>query len=206
MTRCRIDNKKYHFDKRQNEIPGTSNARNLDSPSKTDGTSVELDGQDNMLDDDDVQRTKSFRKRKANQKDWKKNIRKRLRQSGKEYKSCRDQAVRARAFRRNCVNCRSKCLDNFSKEEAVLIHNEFWTNTDDAKGHFYNKTTERYRVELQRNRNVRQKTKFFLQVFFHQELGSRRYKSDQNCLFLQQKANGNHKYSQSVPKRKPNRK
>ncbi|CAH0552839.1 unnamed protein product [Brassicogethes aeneus] len=105
--------KKCHFDKRQNEIPGTSSARNLDSPRKTDGTSVELDDRDDMPDDDDVQRTKSTRKRKANQKDWKKNIRKRLRQSGKEYKSCRGQAVGARAFRRNCME------KNLSKEARM---------------------------------------------------------------------------------------
>lgn len=52
----RSGHKKYHFDKRQNEIPGTSSAKNLDSPSKTDGTSVELDGRDDMPDDDDVHR------------------------------------------------------------------------------------------------------------------------------------------------------
>lgn len=111
-------------------------------------------------------RPKSTRKRKANQKDWKKNISKRLRQSGKEYKSCRGQAVRARALRRNCVNCRFKCLDNFSEKEAALFHNEFWTKTDDAKGHFYEKTTERYRVKRQRNRNVRQRTKSFSHKYF----------------------------------------
>ncbi|CAH1113043.1 unnamed protein product [Psylliodes chrysocephalus] len=43
--------KKYHFDTRQNEIPGTSSARNLDSPSKTDGTSqkVEMICQSTMM-------------------------------------------------------------------------------------------------------------------------------------------------------------
>ncbi|CAH1104376.1 unnamed protein product [Psylliodes chrysocephalus] len=153
----RFRSQKYHFDKRQNEIPGTSSARNLDNPSKTDGTSVELDGRDDMPDDDDVQK-----QRKANQKDWKKNIRQRLRQSGKEFKRCQGQAVRANGFRRNCVNCRCfKCLNNFSEEETAVIHNEFWTNTDDAKGHFYEKTTERYWVERQRNRNVRARTKTF---------------------------------------------
>lgn len=104
------------------------------------------------------------RKRKANNKDWKKNIRKRLRQSGKEYKSCRGRTVRA--FRRNCVNCRFKCLDNISEEKAALIHNDFWTNNDDAKGHFYEKTTERYQVESQRNRHVRQRTKNYSYKYY----------------------------------------
>lgn len=134
-------------------------------------------------------RPKSTRKRKANQKDWKKNISKRLRQSGKEYKSCRGQAVRARALRRNCVNCRFKCLDNFSEKEAALFHNEFWTKTDDAEGHFCEKTTERPGGTPEKQKCETENQEFFSQVFFHQErienlrlqeilLGSRRYKSE----------------------------
>lgn len=102
-------------------------------------------------------RTKSRKTRKlnANEEDWKKNVKKRLRQSGKIYKSCQGQTVRARAFQRNCVNCRVKCLDKFSADGAALIHSELWTNADGMKGHFYEKTTERYRVERQKNRRVR---------------------------------------------------
>lgn len=92
-----------------------------------------------------------------------------MRQSGEEYTSCRGKNVKARACVRNCLGCRFKCLDNFSIEETALIHSEFWKNSDDAKGHFYEKTTEKYCVERQRNRNVRQRTKTYSYKYFLQK-------------------------------------
>lgn len=97
------------------------------------------------------------RKRVRDKKEWKKNIRKRLRQAGQEYKSCKGDTVQAKIPKRNCVNCRFKCLDNFSEEEVALIHREFWQNTDSEKGFFYDKTTDRFMVQRKRNRNVERK-------------------------------------------------
>lgn len=96
------------------------------------------------------------------QKNGKKNIRKRLRQSGQEYKNCKGGTVPEKRPKRNCVNCRFKCLDQFSEDDVALIHMEFWNNSDSEKGFFYDKSTERCLVERKRNRNEeRKKTKTY---------------------------------------------
>lgn len=89
-------------------------------------------------------------------------MRKRLRQSGQEYKSCKGSTVPEKRPKRSCVNCRFKCLDHFTEDDVALIHREFWNNTDSEKGFFYDKTTERCLVERKRNRNEqRKKTKTY---------------------------------------------
>lgn len=105
---------------------------------------------------------KNTRKRKRDSRKWKKNIRKRLRQSGQEYKSCKGGIVPKKIPKRNCVNCRFKCLDHFSEDDVSLIHKEFWNNTDSEKSFFYDKTTERCLVDRKRNRHEeRKKTKTY---------------------------------------------
>ncbi|CAH1107446.1 unnamed protein product [Psylliodes chrysocephalus] len=102
----------------KSSIPGTSKAANLNSPVKSDGPN----SPDN-LDDPNIpdysygQSTpvKKTRKRKANEALWKKNIRKRLRQSGEEYTSCRGKNVKARAC--------EFLLQRIFREDVVFIKN-----------------------------------------------------------------------------------
>uniref|UniRef100_A0A6P7F1R6 Uncharacterized protein LOC114324265 n=1 Tax=Diabrotica virgifera virgifera TaxID=50390 RepID=A0A6P7F1R6_DIAVI len=66
---------------------------------------------------------KKTRKRKRSSKnEWKKNIRKILRQSGQKYKSCKGGTASEKRPKRNCVNCRFKCLDNFTENEVLSVN------------------------------------------------------------------------------------
>nr|CAH7767349.1 unnamed protein product [Callosobruchus chinensis] len=102
------------------------------------------------------------RKRKRKPKEWKKSVRKRLRQAGQEYINYKGATVEKKIPRRDCLSCRFKCLEYFSEEEVALIHREFWNNTDSEKGFFYDKTTERCLVQRKRNRSEeRKRTKIY---------------------------------------------
>lgn len=113
---------------------------------------------------------KRTRKRKSNTAQWKKNVRKRLRQSGLEYTNTRGNISRGRISVRKCLNCRFKCSKNFTEAETNQIHEEFWKNTDDDKGHFYDKTTERCLINRERNRHKRQRTKQYSYKYFFKKI------------------------------------
>nr|CAI5854670.1 unnamed protein product [Callosobruchus analis] len=56
------------------------------------------------------------RKRKRKPKEWKKCVRKRLRQEGQEYINYKGATVEEKVPRRDCLNCRFKCLDILVKK------------------------------------------------------------------------------------------
>ena len=66
------------------------------------------------------------RKRIANQKQWKKNVRKRLRLGGKEYTSSEGKIKPARQMKSGCGKCRFKCSTNISEEERQTIFSSYW--------------------------------------------------------------------------------
>lgn len=60
----------------------------------------------------------SSRKRKRNTENWKRNIRKSLRNKGKEYLSTTGKTVAARKVQgHNCTRCRFKCGDKFTEKQ-----------------------------------------------------------------------------------------
>ena len=71
---------------------------------------------------------KLFRKRKSTPEDWKKNVRKRLRLSGKEYISQSGKTIPKRALKPvDCNKCKYKCSDNVTEEDRMQIFNTFWS-------------------------------------------------------------------------------
>ncbi|KAK3085282.1 hypothetical protein FSP39_001017 [Pinctada imbricata] len=71
------------------------------------------------------------RKRKAVPAEWKKNIRKRLRLSGKEYTNTRGKLVEAKSVKdQDCSKCRYKCSTKISEEERREIFNNYWSLQD----------------------------------------------------------------------------
>ena len=83
------------------------------------------------------------RKRKRDPSTWKCNVRKTLRQSGKEYINSRGNLQQARSVKtkKDCSTCKFKCSANFSENDRVQIFKEFGNMNDNEKLHFYGKTT-----------------------------------------------------------------
>ncbi|CAC5416611.1 unnamed protein product [Mytilus coruscus] len=71
---------------------------------------------------------KLFRKRKAMPETWKKNIRKQLRLSGKEYISVKGNTIKEKTLKlKDCSNCRFKCSLNVKDEQRLQIFQAFWS-------------------------------------------------------------------------------
>lgn len=109
------------------------------------------------------------RKRTRNEDQWKKNIRKRQRQSGKEYKDSKGNIQRKREIknRKDCNGkCKFRCSLNITSEERDLIFTKFWNLSDDGKNAFYAKTTERTVKERVRTTAAKSRRKYSYRYFF----------------------------------------
>ncbi|XP_065650868.1 uncharacterized protein LOC136079064 [Hydra vulgaris] len=110
------------------------------------------------------------RKRKADTSNWKQNIRKMQRQSGKAYKNSKGKQVpeRSIATLTSCRNCKFKCSTNITEIERQVIFDNFWTLDDDGKKHFYSKTTEKLekkRCRTAAGENSRRKMSYYYSFF-----------------------------------------
>ena len=89
-----------------------------------------------------------FRKRKVTPYEWKKNTRKKLRMSGKEYVSQRGKIVLGKMVK--SVNCKFKCSENILEQNRQKLIELFWSlNTYERKKDFLfsridEKQTRRY--------------------------------------------------------------
>lgn len=71
---------------------------------------------------------KLYRKRKATPDEWKKNIRKKLRMSGKEYVSQRGKPVHQKVVKSvDCSKCKFKCSQKITEENRQKIFDLFWS-------------------------------------------------------------------------------
>lgn len=71
---------------------------------------------------------RNSRKRKRNEKSWKRNKAKISRSLGEAYISSRGKEVAARAIGKGCsVQCRLKCQESFSQEDRQQIFSNFWS-------------------------------------------------------------------------------
>ena len=69
-----------------------------------------------------------FRKRKATPDNWKRNIRKRLKLSGKQYVSAKGKLVKEKKVKLcDCSKCRFKCTSKISEEYRDEIFQYFWS-------------------------------------------------------------------------------
>ncbi|CAH2237442.1 jg3571 [Pararge aegeria aegeria] len=82
----------------------------------------------------EVENHKKTRNKRSAPKTWKQNVRKCLRQSGKEYVSLRGKKVGARKVRpKDCSSCRRKCNQSFDECAREMIHNAYWNLKDSDK-------------------------------------------------------------------------
>ena len=75
------------------------------------------------------------RKRKINSRNWKKNIRKRLRNEGKAYTSARKKLIPAKQIKPNSckVGCRYNCTGEILFHERQAIFNHYYSLDSDEK-------------------------------------------------------------------------
>lgn len=104
-----------------------------------------------------------FRKRKATPETWKKNIRKQLRLSGKEYISVKGTVVQEKKVKPvDCSKCTFKCHLGIDDEQRQQIFKAFWyLDTNDRKKDFIiaNTTEKKTRTYLDDNNEPVQKNK-----------------------------------------------
>ena len=77
--------------------------------------------------DNMASKEKRGRKRKRNEENWKRNIHKRQRNTGKSYVSRTGKIRSARTLKRGCAHtCRYKCKSKFSESERQSIFHSYW--------------------------------------------------------------------------------
>ncbi len=95
-----------------------------------------------------IERVKT-RKRKRDQTRWQSEVRKKMRQSGKEYIDRKGNFHAAKQVQGSC-NCSRKCNLLINEEQRNRIHADFWSKDDETKQHFYNKHVSKHRVHRRR--------------------------------------------------------
>lgn len=77
---------------------------------------------------------KRKRRKVADPDSWKMNKRRKMRNSGQEYLSCRGKIMAGRHVSpKDCSKCKKKCNESFSEEDREKIHKAFWGLCDSEK-------------------------------------------------------------------------
>ena len=78
------------------------------------------------------------RKRTSNEDNWTRNIKKRLKNSGKPYISSRGKEMAGKAIKVACSEkCTLKCSTKFSEEERKSLFEDFWASGDKREQHHF---------------------------------------------------------------------
>lgn len=96
------------------------------------------------------------RKRVRNEKNWKKNIRKKNRLSGKEYFNTKNEIANEKSMKPPCPDkCRMKCNQRVTEEQRLKIHFEYWNanRSWDSKRQFVHSCIKTMPVVRQRKRD-----------------------------------------------------
>lgn len=102
------------------------------------------------------------KKRVRNEKNWKKNIRKMNRLSGKEYVNTKNVVTNEKSMKPPCHDkCRLKCSQRFTEEQRLKIHSEYWNaeRSWDSKRQFVHSCIKTKPVVRQRKRDGTRRNK-----------------------------------------------
>ncbi|XP_072944630.1 uncharacterized protein [Epargyreus clarus] len=110
--------------------PSSSSCSSSNSSSSSSSSSSDSSSENEAVDDQEPTSPpkNKGRKRTRNPHSWKKNIAKKLRNSGNEYRSLKTgKTVQARKIGPCCSEkCRLACSSNFSQEKRIEIFNSYW--------------------------------------------------------------------------------
>lgn len=104
-----------------------------------------------------------------NENNWKKNIRKKKRLSGKEYVNTKNVDTNEKSIKPPCHdNCRLKCNQKFSEEQRLKIYSDYWNaeRSWDSKRQFVVSSIKTKPVVRQRARDGSRKSKTESHTFF----------------------------------------
>ncbi|CAC5410100.1 unnamed protein product [Mytilus coruscus] len=110
------------------------------------------------------------RKRKRQTQNWKQNVRKRYRQSGKEYINAKGKTVESKRIktRKDCKgHCKYKCSDKISASERKSLFDSFWSLNDSAKNVFYSRTVIRNKKKRHRTSKQNSRKQFSYEYNFN---------------------------------------
>ena len=149
------------------QTPAPENAEKIDN---TEHGSAQ---NESLIDEDPGKNTtvtvKRSRKRTRQEDQWRKNIRKRQRQAGKQYTDSKGNVQRQREIKskKDCEGkCKFRCSLNITADERNAIFSEFWNLSDDGKQTFYAKTTERVVKERVRTKAAKSRRKYSYKYIF----------------------------------------
>ncbi|XP_050497716.1 uncharacterized protein LOC126878867 [Diabrotica virgifera virgifera] len=115
----------------------------------------------------DTEEPTNSRKRKRDENKWKKNVRKRLRNSGQEYLSVKGTTVREKEFRFFECKCNFKCKTKFISEKREEIHKYFYNLKDWKLQTMYIQSHVKVsEVKRKRTKNETSKRNFSHHYFF----------------------------------------
>jgi hypothetical protein len=110
---------------------------------------------------------KRGRKRSRNQTDWKQNVRKRLRQSGKSYVDYKGRNKSAKKVQADCIGlCKFKCTTKISSSDRKKLFESYWSLNDSEKGCFYASTIDKEEKQRKRTTKINSRREFSFKYHF----------------------------------------
>ncbi|KAK3082644.1 hypothetical protein FSP39_001228 [Pinctada imbricata] len=151
-------------------ITTESNQANLDDTNQVfeDELTTE-DDSTNYNTEEDTTINSAAEREKKNFENWKQTVRKRRRQSGKDYTSVKGIQMRNREIKtlKDCSGkCKYRCNTKISKKEREGFFEEFWNLSDTQKNTFYAKTTERKDKDRKRTTSTSSRRAYSYSYFF----------------------------------------
>lgn len=108
------------------------------------------------------------RKRLRFSDNWKQNVRKRARQSGKSYTNVRGEKIESKKWKGVCTGkCRFECSQNFTNKGRKEFFDNFWRLNDSQKKMFYSKTVIKREKKRKRTKSEFPKKKFSFEYYFN---------------------------------------
>ncbi|XP_020715893.1 uncharacterized protein LOC110118486 [Ceratitis capitata] len=118
----------------------------------------------------------SKRQRRKAPETWKQNVRKTLRQSGREYVSVNGKIVKEREMQPACGStCHLSCSTKIEPNQRQLIHNTFWKLNDEQKMYFYWKYTTRIAPKRRRKTTINETRRGFSMKYRFEINGDMQY-------------------------------
>lgn len=127
------------------------------------------DSETEEVDDTGNNKKPKSRKRVENKENWKKNVRKNKRVSGKEYINAKGVTLPKKSLKPPCKEgCRLKCNTRFSDEQRLMIHSDFWKGDRswDSKRQFVVSSIKMKPIARRRDRDGSRKGKSVSQSYF----------------------------------------
>lgn len=121
--------------------------------------------------ENEVEPKKLTRKRKRNCGNWKRNVSKVKRQSGKAYKNCKGELQPARIVKvEGCSNpakCPFNCTTKISQVGRQAIFDSFWALPDSEKRHFYVANVKKVPCKRKRTKAVHSRKPYNFNYYFN---------------------------------------